>query len=281
VRRIAHISDLHFGRHVERLAGALLGDLARLDLDLIAISGDLTQRARSAEFARAQRFIAELPVRAIIVPGNHDVPLYHMANRAFRPLHRYRKYITTERQPFYADDEIAVLGIDTARSLTISGGRISELQIAEISAIFSHVPPNCFKILVTHHPMMPPPGAPDRPIVGRAGAALRAIEAAGVDLLLAGHYHESFTADIRSHHLTIKRSILVVQAGTAISTRLREAENNYNLLEIDPPFLTCTIRSWTGEEFAATSSETYERTDGHWVPASRPAPAGSAKVPSR
>ena len=108
----------------------MIEHVAQLKPDLVVVSGDLTQRARIEQFKEARRFLDSLPSPQIVVPGNHDVPLYDVLSRFARPLARYRRYITEDLEPFYADDEIAVLGLNTARSLTIKGGRINEAQFA-------------------------------------------------------------------------------------------------------------------------------------------------------
>jgi 3',5'-cyclic AMP phosphodiesterase CpdA len=267
MRLVAHISDLHFGRHDTVVAEALVADITAMAPALVAVSGDLTQRARSVEFAAARAFLDRLPMPTIVVPGNHDVPLYNLTKRLFTPLHRFRRFITSERYPFYMDDELAVLGIDTARSATISNGRISDRQMHEIRAVFDRVPPGRFRLLVTHHPLMPPPESPGREIVGRAVAALAAVEAAGVDLLLAGHYHHSYMADISSFHATVGRSILVAQAGTAISTRTRTEENAYNLIRIEPLTLDCQVRVFCAGRFVDAATHRFRCHGGRWLPA--------------
>lgn len=264
MRAIAHISDLHFGRHDPAVAAALLADLEAQRPDLVAVSGDLTQRARRHEFAAARDFLARLAAPSIVVPGNHDVPLYNVAWRAFRPLTRFSRYISRAPQPFFADAEIAVLGINTARAMAIANGRISLRQTEAMRTTFARVPDAAFRVLVTHHPLMPPPHALDRRIVARAEHALEAIDEAGIELLLTGHYHQAFTGDIASYHLTAKRSILVSQAGTAISTRLRDEVNSYNLIRIEGREVACACRAWTGERFATAATQVYMQSGGQW-----------------
>jgi 3',5'-cyclic AMP phosphodiesterase CpdA len=266
MRKIAHISDLHFGRNDPRATQALLDDIAELQPHLVAVSGDLTQRAHHHEFAAARTFLEAIAAPIVAVPGNHDVPLYNVARRAFTPLRRFRHYITADRHPLFIDDEIAVLGINTARSATLSNGRISHDQMAAIGNIFGEVPSAHFRILITHHPLMPPPDTPERDIVGRADPALRAIAAAGVELLLAGHYHRAFTGDIASYHLTAQRSILVSQAGTAISTRRRKEVNSYNLISIDGREISCARRVWDGGRFSQAVVQHYALVGHDWLP---------------
>src|SRR3981081_4272469 len=132
MRTLVHLSDLHFGRVDEQLIGPLISAVTEVNPDLVAVSGDLTQRARSHQFREARAFLDALPQPQIVVPGNHDVPLHNVLTRFLRPLDKYKRFITDDLQPFYADEEIVVVGVNTARSLTIKGGRINEDQLAGI-----------------------------------------------------------------------------------------------------------------------------------------------------
>ena len=122
MRTVVHLSDLHFGRTDDAVIQPLVSAIREIAPDVIAVSGDLTQRARREQFRAARAFLDRLAAPKIIVPGNHDVPLYDVFRRFLRPLARYRRYITGDLQPFYGDEEIAVLGINTARSLTFNIG---------------------------------------------------------------------------------------------------------------------------------------------------------------
>ena len=129
MRTIAHLSDLHFGRSDAAVADALSVHVRSLKPDVVVISGDLTQRAREREYQQAADFLRLLPSPQIIVPGNHDVPLHNVVARLRSPLDFYRRYISDDLAPYYRDEEIAVLGINTARSLTWKNGRISREQV--------------------------------------------------------------------------------------------------------------------------------------------------------
>ena len=124
-RTIVHLSDLHFGRVDPAILPALRRAVAVAAPDLVAVSGDITQRARIAEFKAAAHFLETLPAPLLVVPGNHDLPLYNVLLRWLSPLDRYRRFITSDLAPFYEDAEIAVLGVNTARALTFKDGRIN------------------------------------------------------------------------------------------------------------------------------------------------------------
>jgi 3',5'-cyclic AMP phosphodiesterase CpdA len=265
VRTIAHVSDLHFGREDPALVAALQEDLREAAPDLVAVSGDLTQRARRREFEAARDFLQGLGTPVLAVPGNHDIPLFDVARRLLRPLDRYRQYIHADDNPFYVDAEVAVLGLNTARRTALAGdGRISLPQIEVLRERFASVPPGLARVLVTHHPFVPAPSGPAHTLVGRGLQGLQAAEAAGVDIVLTGHLHRGFTGDVRTHHVTIKRSILVFQAGTAVSTRLRGEPNSYNLILLDPPRLACTVHAWDGQRFRPLAPTRFLKTDDEW-----------------
>ncbi len=132
LKRIVHISDLHFGTVEDKIARVILKDIKELNPDLLIVSGDLTQRARKSQFIQAKEFLDQLDYVKIIIPGNHDVPLFNLFARFLLPLTNYKNIITKDLSPFYYDKSIAVLGINTARSLTWKSGRISEDQIEEL-----------------------------------------------------------------------------------------------------------------------------------------------------
>lgn len=238
------------------------------------VSGDLTQRARRAEYHAAAAYLARMPAPTLVVPGNHDVPLYDVARRFLAPLGRYRAAIGENPCPRFADEELAVLGLNTARSFTWKDGAISPEQVETLRAWGREAPPRAFRVLVTHHPFLPPEERPHERIVGGADEALRAAQEAGVELLLAGHLHQGYTGDARAHHVTLERSILVAQAGTATSTRRRGEANTYNLLEIDPaiPQVVIEVRGWNGALFEATLRTAYAKdATGAWRPGTAPA----------
>src|SRR5580765_3653492 len=193
MRSIVHLSDIHFGRVNREVIAPLIDAIGKINPDLLAVSGDLTQRARSHQFKEARAFLDLLPQPQIVVPGNHDVPLHNLLARFAQPLHRYRRYITADLRPFYHDAEIAVLGVNTARSLTIKGGRINKQQVAWMRDRLCAADTNAIKVVVTHHPFDLPEGHDERALVGRARMAMEHLADCGADLFLAGHLHVSHT----------------------------------------------------------------------------------------
>ena len=267
--RIVHLSDLHFGAHDPRLVTAVEARVDEAGADLVVISGDFTQRARTEQFEEACHFLTRLRNKGhevIAVPGNHDVPLYDVLRRFLSPLTRYRRFIDDELCPFHELKDAAVLGINTARSLTIKDGRINKEQIEHIRSVFAKVNHDFPRILVTHHPLFALPvgdGPELGKAIGRQESALDAIAEAGVDLLLAGHNHRAST-----HHapdlVTRAGSALVVQAGTATSTRVRDEEQSFNLIEVASCDVTVTVQAWDGSGFASRDAQRYRRVADRW-----------------
>lgn len=250
MRVLAHLSDLHFGRVDPAAVAGLLADLTAHPPDLVVISGDIVQAALLSHFRAARAFLESLPFPVLIAPGNHDIPRYNLLTRFIGdPFSRYRRFISADLSPFHIDDEIAVLGLNTARSwiLDFSQGRINRAQLARLQEVFAAVPPPVCKIIVTHHPFLAPPDRPGARVVGRVRLALPALAAAGVDLLLAGHLHRSYDGDLATVHPGLTRPLLAVQAATATSTRRRGEVNAYNRLEITADAIICEVRGWSDD----------------------------------
>lgn len=264
MKKLVHISDLHFGTENKSAAEDLINDINEISPDLVIVSGDLTQRARTNQFKAAKKYLDRIPFKKIITPGNHDIPLFDIFRRIISPLNRFKKFITSEMSPFYADDEIAIMGINSARSLTWKNGRISHEQIMEIEKKICAVDDSLFKIIVTHHPFIPPPGDPGIDLVGRSAKALVVIDECKVDLLLAGHIHHGYSGDVRSFYPKSTRSLIAVQAGTAISNRIREEPNAFNLFSITKKFFTIEVKSWDGKKFEKLKTVSYKKEKDEW-----------------
>jgi 3',5'-cyclic AMP phosphodiesterase CpdA len=267
VTRIVHLSDLHFGAHDERLVEAVDTGVDALKPDLVVISGDFTQRARTEQFREACEFLELLRDRGhevIGVPGNHDIPLYDVLRRFFSPLARYRRFIDETLCPFVELPGVAVLGVNTARSLTFKDGRINKQQVEFIRETFARVAGETMRVIVTHHPLfaLEVEGEVERAI-GRQELALDAVEESGVDMVLAGHNHHASSQDA-SDLVTRAGGVLVVQAGTATSTRVREQEQSFNTIDIADGSATITVHAWKGDEFKASDPRRYQWHDGRW-----------------
>ena len=278
--RLIHLSDLHFGAHDPVLVEAVERRIDEEKPDLVVISGDFTQRARTDQFKDACRFLERLRDaghEVLGVPGNHDVPLYDVLRRFLSPLTRYRRYIDETLCPFQELKGAAVLGINTARSLTFKDGRISREQMDFIRRTFERAP-NVPRILVTHHPLFALPVGDGPEVgkeVGRQELALDAIAEAGVDILLAGHNHRASTHSAKDL-ATRAGPALVIQAGTATSTRLRDEAQSFNRIDVEGDRVTLRVQTWGGDGFVSGDEQTYAREGDHWRLAHRPVEAEPA-----
>jgi 3',5'-cyclic AMP phosphodiesterase CpdA len=268
MRRIVHISDIHFGRVDYAAVELVVEKLNALRPDILVVSGDLTQRARSRQFIEAKRFLDRLPQPQIVVPGNHDVPLYNAYDRFFNPLEKFKRYITSDLTPTYFDDEMVVVGINTARSLTIKGGRINEEQMSIVSQRLCEVDEDKLKVVVTHHPFDFPENFDERDIVGRADKAMPMMFDCGADIFLSGHLHASHViSTARRYRMGGGRSALIIQAGTATSDRVRGEAHSFNVLEFENPSLNVSRMELDerSNEFEMRESRMFRRQDGHWL----------------
>ena len=231
---IAHLSDVHFGRiaHPE-IVELLVAEINARGVDLVVVSGDLTQRARRGQYQQARAMLDAFTAPTLVVPGNHDVYAYwYPLGRLFLPLRRYRRYITDDLTPTFEHGDVAVLGINSAYGWTIKGGRLRRQELDAIESYFSEVSAS-FKVLVVHHHLLQLQELGNHDVMRRAQQALRLASQVGVDLVLCGHLHvshvEPVELDPAGHRLVI------VSAGTATSNRGRGAHrqtNYYNVIDI-------------------------------------------------
>ena len=275
MKTIAHLSDLHFGRVDEAVLEPLRRLLHELAPDLVVVSGDLTQRARRGQFKDARAYLDTLPKPQLVVPGNHDVPLYNVFKRFLAPLANYKRFVTDDLMPEHRDDEMAVVGVNTARSLTFKGGRINHQQVAAIRERLCGLPNGITKILVTHHPFdVPKDSHEGDQIVGRARMAMEQLADCGADLLLSGHLHDVHVGHTAERYRIAGLSALVVQAGTATSSRTRESPNSFNVLRVESNHIEVDSYHWSGTGFVRDSTQAFDHDKGGWGPAAaRHAPA--------
>jgi 3',5'-cyclic AMP phosphodiesterase CpdA len=267
MRTIVHLSDLHFGHVDETLLAPLRETILALEPHVVVISGDLTQRARAKQFREAREYLETLPKPQIVVPGNHDVPLYNVLMRFLAPLKNYRRYITEDLEPTLIDDEIAIVGVNTARSLTFKGGRINEEQVERVRGKLCSLDDSITKIIVTHHPFDQPPDWDKDHVVGRAPMAMQMLSRCGADILLAGHAHMSHAGQTTERYEIEGFDALVVQAGTATSTRGRGEPNSFNVLRVDGDEVGVELQRWNTvtRRFDVFRNELFAFAPGGWT----------------
>jgi len=281
MRTLIHLSDLHFGRTDDAIIEPLIAQAHALRPDLVVVSGDLTQRARAAQFIAARRFLDALPQPQLVVPGNHDVPLFNVAARLLQPLRKYRRHIDADLHPVYQDEEMVVVGINTARALTIKDGRVNDRQIELTRRQLAAAGEHRVKIIVTHHPFDLPPGPQHHGRVGQAVPAMRAFALCGADLLLAGHVHASAAISSAGNHPIPGYAALVVQAGTATSTRGRGETNTFNVLQVEAHRIVVHRLAWEAERltFVLAGSQTFVQRGNAWCETEAGSPPQAAVTP--
>jgi 3',5'-cyclic AMP phosphodiesterase CpdA len=262
MRLLAHLSDLHFGRVSLEVVDPLVAAICELRPDVVVISGDLVENATDQEFRDARVFLDRLPQPHIIVPGNHDLAFRNPIRRVYQGLDLYRRYITDDPLPGYRDEEIVILGVNTARRFPIRGGRISEWQVRVIE---QRLRGEQVRILVTHHPFDLAEIYPNRELVNRARSAMARL-AAVVDLLLAGHMHVGHAGQTAVRYKLSGRSPIFVQAGTATSVHGRGEPNAFNLIRIDRTNVTIEHHHWTNNHFAPAALQRFELAERSMLP---------------
>lgn len=271
MRRVVHLSDLHFGRTDPALFGPLETAVNGLSPDLIVISGDFTQRARIRQFVEARAFMDRLAAPSLCVPGNHDTPLDNLFVRFLTPWRRYRAYISRTLEPEFRDAEIAVVGVNTVNRFAWQQGKMPERSFARARRAFAGAG-TAARILVLHHPLEQLPGQ-RKPVMPGAAAALEGFAAAGAEIVLSGHIHNTHIAPFTNYpHL------LFVQAGTVLSTRLRGERNSFNRIDIDGDRVE--IAQMTVDDtgaFGVGMSQLFLRTQEGWL--ARPGERSSAARP--
>ena len=215
-----HLSDLHFGAHDPEVCAAAQRLAQRLGVALAVVSGDLTQRATAAQFAQAARFVQGLHARSsLVLAGNHDVPLFAWWLRWGRAYERFAEQFGVDQEPVRQMGPFYVVGVNTTRAWRHERGSLSSAQIEHVSLLLARAPPGAWRIVASHHPLVPRDAADRAHRPSRADAALQRWQAAGAQMLLSGHAHEPGLL----HPLP---GLWASRAGTAVSRRLRHGSPN-------------------------------------------------------
>jgi 3',5'-cyclic AMP phosphodiesterase CpdA len=254
VRTLVHLSDLHFGRVDRTVADALAGLLRRLQPHVVAVSGDFTQRARRSQFRQARAFLDSLPQPQIVVPGNHDIPLFNLVARMLYPLGGYLRYITTDLQPLLSDSELAVIGMNTTQPKSHKGGAVSYDDLQRVCGVLGGLRDEVVKVVVGHHPF------------DDVSAVERMVQS-GADVFLTGHLHVTYTGHTAERYVAGGRSAIVVEAGTATSTRMRGEANAFNLLHIEREQVIVESYGWqpARQTFEVGDVTRFGRTADGWA----------------
>lgn len=252
---LVQVSDTHFGTERREVVEAVVALVRRERPELVVLSGDITQRARAAQFALARAFTDRLGAPVLAIPGNHDIPLFDLSARLFRPYARYQAAFGPDLEPLHESPALLVVGVNTTRRWRHRHGAVSLAQVDRVATRMALASAPQLRIVVVHQPLAVSSAREElHRLRGHARAAQRWAEA-GADIVLGGHIHLPFTVLLEQ----AARPLRVVHAGTAVSARTRQGvPNSLNIVRWEPAAepASCCIERWdydeAGQHFART-----------------------------
>lgn len=261
---VLHCSDLHFGAGFqwERLH-SLAEHIEKLQPDAVIVSGDLTMRARGEQFAAARRFLDGIRAPLIVIPGNHDVPLYNLARRFLNPFHNYRKYIgDLGAEPLYLPG-VAIYGMNTVNPFRHQEGIIRPRDLEAVEEWLRSQPPDVWRIVVTHQHFANVPHHERPGVIPGAAGILRRLSEAGAHAVLCGHTHAPHVGSSAQFFPELSRPLALVYAGTATSKRMRGLVpvNTFNLFHFHRDRFVVSGCDYAADNsrFAACREFTFDR----------------------
>jgi 3',5'-cyclic AMP phosphodiesterase CpdA len=253
VSALLQISDPHFGTEQPDAQAALLQLAERLRPELVILSGDITQRARRSQFARARNFVDRLTAPLLAIPGNHDIPLFNFPARLFAPYANYARAFGNDLQPQYESDAFLATGVNTTRPARHKDGEVSRDQAARVARQLRTAAREQLRIVVVHQPVLALQAEDEKNLLHGRADAVRAWTAAGADIIMGGHIHLPYVRPIDAGIVRSRRRLWAVQAGTALSSRVRgNVPNSVNVVRHAPGDLVCSVERW---DFDAASAE--------------------------
>jgi 3',5'-cyclic AMP phosphodiesterase CpdA len=259
---IVQISDPHFGTEQHNVVSALRDFILHQAPALVVLSGDITQRARPAQFAAANSFVQTLsPHRLLVIPGNHDIPLYNLFARFLYPYANYAREFGKELEPEYESERVLVLGVKTTRRRRHKDGEVSDEQVERVAERLRRARPDQLRIVVTHQPVHVIRKQDIANLLHNSERAVRCWAEAGIDLFVGGHIHLPYVRPLNERFPDLPRAVWAVQAGTALSTRIRDnVPNSVNVIRYPVPTPnTCHVERW---DFAA-DTQTFKQAQTH------------------
>jgi len=245
---VLQVSDMHFGTALPVVVEALLRLVHAQRPDLVVLSGDITQRARRSQFRAAGVFVESLAVPAtLVLPGNHDIPLFNIVARLFAPYANYRRVFGTVLEPEFESADLLVVGVNTTRPWRHKDGEVAVKQIARVCGRLQQAHATQLRLVVTHQPIHVIRPEDECNILHGHREAVYAWASAGADLILGGHIHLPYVRPLRERFSDLPRPVWAVQAGTAVSSRVRHgAPNSVNVIRYTPAERPrhCLVERW-------------------------------------
>ncbi|MCD0501703.1 metallophosphoesterase family protein [Bordetella petrii] len=267
--RILHISDTHFGTEREPVVHALLALAAELQPELVLLGGDITQRARRGQFAAARRFVQALQRPVLAVPGNHDIPLFNLAARLLNPYGAYRRALGANLEPVVETSTLLAIGVNSTHPRRHKNGQVSRAQVQRVAQRLRGAGPDVLRVVVLHHPVRAAVESDQSNLLLGRELAVPAWVDAGADLILGGHIHLPYILPVHGAAGTVPRQAWTMQAGTAVSHRVRAGiTNSVNVIDhrIEQGRHQCSAQRWdySGQagEFQQVSVQTLDLQRG-------------------
>jgi 3',5'-cyclic AMP phosphodiesterase CpdA len=272
---LLQISDVHFGPYfVPKVGAALLRAVQELEMDVIIVSGDFTQRAKREQFAEARTFLEQLPkCPTVVIPGNHDVPLYRVVERIFNPYGLYKEYISQDLDIVLRTPDAVVVALNSTKPLrAIVNGRIARWQLEFTEQAFRTAPPEALRIVVAHHHFAPAPDYEGGQVMPQAKRAIDCFTDLKVDMIIGGHLHRAYIGNSLDVYPGEDRDhgIIIVQSGTTTSRRGRARErekNSFNHIRIAEGVVRITHYMYFSDldGFAPVSRHLFPRAGTHYL----------------
>lgn len=242
---LLQISDAHFGTEQPPVVEALLQFAERLQPDVALFSGDITQRARRAQWRAAAAFAHRLPAKHVLaIPGNHDIPLFNVIARALTPYAGFTSVFGQTLEPELELPDMRVLCVNTTRPRRRKDGEVSEEQVERVCRSLQRARREQLRIVVTHQPVHVVRPNDEANLLHGAEFAVRRWIDAGVDIVIGGHIHLPYVRPLAERYDGLSRKGWCVQAGTAVSHRVRgNIPNSVNVVRYDGR-LTCSVERW-------------------------------------
>lgn len=246
--KLLQISDPHFGTVQPRVMQALEVLAQEQQPDVLVLSGDITQRAKTAQFREARAFCDRLGIaRMVALPGNHDISLFNPWHRLVTPYARYLRAFGPELEPELTLPWLQLTTVKTTRRWRHKNGEVSAQQIERVTGRLRQAQEGQLRVVVVHQPVYVLRVEDEHDRLRGWEPAVRAWVAAGADVVMGGHIHLPYVCELASCMPGLGRRIWCVQAGTALSSRVRrEAPNSVNLLHVDTStgFPQCQLERW-------------------------------------
>lgn len=236
---LLQISDTHFGTEQPPVVAALEAHVQEFGADLLVLSGDITQRARNSQFAAAQAFVKRLEgygiPHTLVIPGNHDLPLYNLPVRFLQPYGNYRRHFGRDLEPIFENDELLVIGLNTTHPRRHKDGLVSSSQVRKVADRLQRCAPDKLRIVVAHQPFGSMEISDLSNLQHGALAALVRWADHGLDMVMGGHIHLPYVLPLSNQYPSLSREIWIVQAGTTLSSRVRgSSPNSFNRVLVEP-----------------------------------------------